>query len=197
MVYLSRIYTRNGDEGQTALGNGLRVPKDHPRVAAYGTVDEVNSVLGLLLTTDPLFAEAALVRSIQNDLFDVGADLCVPPAPDEAPQARNRIQPEHWRHLEVAIDRLNQPLPPLTSFILPGGSLAAAWCHLARTVCRRAEREVVTLTRTEVVNPNALIYLNRLSDLLFVLARVLNRGGQQDILWQPGGSLKSPSESTG
>ncbi len=191
MVYLSRIYTRTGDQGQTALGDGQRVPKDHPRVAAYGAVDELNSVLGLLLATDPHGAEADLLRAIQNDLFDVGADLCVPPTAEEAPGARLRVQPEQWRHLEAVIDRLNKPLPPLTSFILPGGSLPAAWCHLARTVCRRAERDVITLASTEVVNPDAIIYLNRLSDLLFVLARVLNRGGQADVLWQPGRSQKA------
>jgi cob(I)alamin adenosyltransferase len=191
MVYLSRIYTRTGDQGQTALGDGQRVPKDHPRVAAYGSVDELNSVLGLLLATDPHGAEADLLRAIQNNLFDVGADLCVPPTAEEAPGARLRVQPEQWRHLEAVIDRLNKPLPPLTSFILPGGSLPAAWCHLARTVCRRAERDVITLARTEVVNPDVIIYLNRLSDLLFVFARVLNRGGQEDVLWQPGRSQKS------
>jgi cob(I)alamin adenosyltransferase len=193
MVYLSRIYTRTGDQGQTALGNGQRVAKDHPRVAAYGTVDELNSVLGLLVAADANNQEIDLIRTIQNDLFDVGADLCVPPDPGETPGSRLRIQPEQWQRLEAAIDRLNEPLPPLTSFVLPGGQPAAAWCHFARTVSRRAERELITLGRSEEVNPQAIIYLNRLSDLLFVLARVLNRGGQQDVLWQPGRSLKAPS----
>ena len=184
MVYLSRIYTRTGDQGETSLGDGVRVPKDHPRVAAYGSVDELNAVLGLLLTQGP--AEAELLRSVQNDLFDVGADLCVPPAAGEAPGQKLRVRPEQAARLEAAIDRLNAPLAPLKSFILPGGSAAAAWCHLARTVCRRAERDVVTLARAETVNPQVIVYLNRLSDLLFVLARVCNGNGLKDVLWVPG-----------
>jgi cob(I)alamin adenosyltransferase len=186
MVYLSRIYTRTGDKGETSLGDGSRVPKDHPRVVAYGTVDELNAVLGLLLAHHPQAAESDLLRGIQNDLFDVGADLCVPAAADEAPGARLRIRPEQSARLEQAIDRLNAPLKPLTSFTLPGGEGPAPWCHLARTVCRRAEREVITLTRQEAVNPEVVVYLNRLSDLLFVLARVYNNHGHNDILWQPG-----------
>jgi cob(I)alamin adenosyltransferase len=188
MVYLSRIYTRAGDQGETGLGDGTRVAKDHPRVAAYGEVDELNAVLGLLVAQLPAEAgeQRELLRSIQNDLFDVGGDLCVPQAPDEQPGQRLRIRPEQATRLEAAIDRLNERLQPLRSFVLPGGSLAAAWCHLARTVCRRAEREVVTLARTERINPQIVIYLNRLSDLLFVLARVLNRDGQDDVLWVPG-----------
>src|SRR4051794_26495281 len=186
MVYLSRIYTRSGDQGETGLGDGTRVPKDHPRVAAYGGVDELNAVLGLLLSLHPRPAEADLVQSIQNDLFDVGADLCAPQPPDEAPGARLRVRPEQSARLEAAIDRLNAALQPLSSFVLPGGRPAAAWCHLARTVCRRAERAVVTLARAEAVNPEVVVYLNRLSDLLFVLARVYNNNGQEDVLWQPG-----------
>jgi cob(I)alamin adenosyltransferase len=186
MVFLSRIYTRAGDAGDTGLGDGTRVPKDHPRVAAYGAVDEVNAVLGLLLASDPHGAEAELLRSLQNDLFDVGADLCVPAAPDEAAGSRLRVQPGQATRLEGAIDRLNANLQPLRSFVLPGGSQAAAWCHLARTVCRRAERDVVTLMRQEKINPEVVVYLNRLSDLLFVLARVYNNNGQSDVLWQPG-----------
>jgi len=186
MVYLSRIYTKSGDRGETGLGDGSRVPKDHPRVAAYGSVDELNAVLGLLLTQHPDFAEAALVRGIQNDLFDVGADLCVPQAAGEEQGQRLRVQPEQAARLEAAIDRLNAPLAPLHSFVLPGGRPAAAWCHLARTVCRRAEREVVTLARAEPLNPEAVIYLNRLSDLLFVLARACNGNGEEDVLWVPG-----------
>jgi cob(I)alamin adenosyltransferase len=185
MVYLSRIYTRTGDAGETALGDGTRVPKDHPRVTAYGSVDELNAVLGLLLACGSA-AETELVRGIQNDLFDVGADLCVPPPADETPGARLRVRPEQAERLEHAIDRLNAALSPLTSFVLPGGSVAAAWAHLARTVCRRAERDVVTLARAETVNPAVVVYLNRLSDLLFVLARVYNNNGRDDILWQPG-----------
>ncbi len=186
MVTLSRIYTKTGDDGTTALGDGARVPKDHPRVAAYGGVDELNSVLGLLLAADPAQPEAALLSAIQNDLFDVGADLCVPPAPDEKPGARLRVTAEQAARLEQAIDRLNAQLQPLRSFVLPGGELIAAWCHLARTVCRRAERDVVSLARQEEVNPQVVVYLNRLSDLLFVLARVYNKQGQTDRLWQPG-----------
>jgi cob(I)alamin adenosyltransferase len=186
MVYLSRIYTKTGDGGETSLGDGTRVAKDHPRVAAYGSVDELNAVLGLLLTQAGAVGEGELLQSIQNDLFDVGADLCVPPAGEEAPGARLRVRPEQWARLEAAIDRLNATLTPLRSFVLPGGQPAAAWCHLARTVCRRAERDVVNLARHEKVNPEVIVYLNRLSDLLFVLARVYNNNGTADVLWQPG-----------
>jgi cob(I)alamin adenosyltransferase len=186
MVYLSRIYTKTGDAGETALGDGSRVPKDDPRVAAYGTVDELNAVLGLLLAQQPDLSEAELVRGIQNDLFDVGADLCRPQTADEQPGQRLRVGEGQARRLEEAIDRLNARLRPLTSFVLPGGRPAAAWCHLARTVCRRAEREVVTLARSQPVNPQVVIYLNRLSDLLFVLARVCNADGGADVLWVPG-----------
>jgi cob(I)alamin adenosyltransferase len=184
MVYLSRIYTKTGDKGETGLGDGSRVPKDHPRVSAYGTVDELNAVLGLLVAHQP--AEVELLRNVQNDLFDLGADLCLPSQPGEAPGAKLRVRPEQAARLEAAIDRLNANLAPLTSFVLPGGSPAAAWCHLARTVCRRAERAVVTLTASESVNPEVIVYLNRLSDLLFVLARVYNGNGRDDVLWQPG-----------
>ncbi len=187
MVYLSRIYTKTGDQGETSLGDGTRVPKDHPRVAAYGSVDELNAVLGLLLSLHPRPAEADLLRTIQNDLFDVGADLCLPQAADEAPGAHLRVRADQAERLEQAIDRLNAALSPLTSFILPGGSPAAAWAHLARTVCRRAERAVVALAHAEPVNPAVVIYLNRLSDLLFVLSRVYNNNGREDVLWQPGG----------
>jgi len=186
MVFLSRIYTKSGDAGETGLGDGTRVPKDHPRVAAYGGVDELNAVLGVLLAQCPGLPEADLLRTIQNDLFDVGADLCVPQATDEAPGQRLRVRPEQAARLETAIDRLNEPLAPLKSFVLPGGSPASAWCHLARTVCRQAERDVVALARGEAVNPQVIVYLNRLSDLLFVLARVCNGQGQNDVLWVPG-----------
>src|SRR5262249_20728854 len=138
MVYLSRIYTKTGDQGDTALGDASRVPKNHPRVAAYGSVDELNAVLGLLLSALPDAVEADLLRRIQNDLFALGADLCRPQAADEPPGQRLRMQPEHAERLEMAIDRLNAELAPLKSFVLPGGRPAAAWCHLARTVCRRA-----------------------------------------------------------
>ena len=188
MVFLSRIYTKSGDAGETGLGDGTRVPKDHPRVAAYGGVDELNAVLGVLLAQCPDLPEAALLRGLQNDLFDVGADLCVPQPAGEAPGQRLRVRPEQAARLESAIDRLNEPLAPLKSFVLPGGSPASAWCHLARTVCRRAERDIVTLARAEAVNPQVVVYLNRLSDLLFVLARVCNGRGQNDVLWVPGKS---------
>src|SRR5436190_1741794 len=184
MVYLSKIYTKSGDKGDTGLGDGSRVRKDHPRVAAFGEVDELNAVLGLIHAYCPDLADRDLLRRIQNDLFDVGADLCVPPA--EGEENCLRVIAEQYERLERAIDRLNEGLQPLHSFVLPGGTPAAAWLHLARTVCRRAERAVVTLTHTEKVNPHALVYLNRLSDFLFVLARVANDGGKGDVLWVPG-----------
>jgi len=190
VVYLSRIYTKTGDQGDTALGDGTRVPKDHVRIAAYGSVDELNAVLGLLLAHGA-GGEAELLRSIQNDLFDVGADLCVPQEAGETPGRRLRVRPEQAARLEAAIDRLNAGLAPLTSFVLPGGRPAAAWAHLARAVCRRAERDVVTLARSEAVNPQVVVYLNRLSDLLFVLARVCNQGEGGDDLWTPGGTGSS------
>lgn len=184
MVYLSRIYTKTGDQGETALGDGSRVAKDHPRVTAYGSVDELNAVIGILRNQPGV--DDDLLRTIQNDLFDVGADLCLPQSSEETVGRHLRVRPEQATRLEAAIDRLNAGLAPLTSFVLPGGSPAAAWCHLARTVCRRAERAVVTLARTETINPQIVIYLNRLSDLLFVLARVGNDQGRADVLWQPG-----------
>jgi cob(I)alamin adenosyltransferase len=184
MVYLSRIYTKTGDTGETGLGDGSRVAKDHPRVTAYGTVDELNAVLGLIVAQSAEFQE--LLRSIQNDLFDVGADLCVPQTPQEAPAKSLRVRAEQAERLEKEIDRYNADLQPLRSFVLSGGAPAAAWCHLARTVCRRAERDVVALSHAESINPQVVIYLNRLSDLLFVLARVANRNGQDDVLWEPG-----------
>jgi cob(I)alamin adenosyltransferase len=190
MVYLSRIYTKTGDQGDTALGDGTRVPKDHPRVAAFGTVDELNSVLGLLAHQADL-SEAELLRGIQNELFDVGADLCAPLPPKGEVDPRLRIQPGQAERLEKAIDRLNASLQPLKSFVLPGGSIGAAWCHLARTVCRRAERDIVALARSEPVNPQVVIYLNRLSDFLFVLARVLNANGSLDVLWVPGQTIET------
>jgi cob(I)alamin adenosyltransferase len=199
MVRLTRIYTKTGDDGTTGLGDGTRLPKHHLRIAAYGTVDELSSVLGLALAQggepagDPIRAELA---RIQNELFDVGADLCVPGAAGE----RLRITPAYTERLERAIDHHNAALEPLNSFILPGGRPAAAWMHLARTVCRRAERLVSELCalREEQgrVNPEVLKYLNRLSDLCFVLARVLNGGGKLDVLWQPGlGQTKSAKPS--
>lgn len=190
MVYLSKIYTKTGDDGTTALGDGSRLRKDAERIEAYGTVDELNAVLGLM-TANANLPMQELVLSISNDLFDVGADLCVPLGGHEQPGAALRITDEHVDRLEKQIDHYNANLEPLRSFILPGGSPAAAWCHLARTICRRAERRVVTLAGNETVNPLVVTYLNRLSDLLFVLARVLNNGGAGDVLWQPGTHGKS------
>ena len=184
MVYLSRIYTKTGDLGDTGLGDGSRVQKDHPRVTAYGTVDELNALLGVFLTQAQADKELAeLIRSVQNDLFDVGADLCLPASENDKAL---RVRAEQAERLEQAIDRYNDRLEPLRSFILPGGTAASAWCHLARTVCRRAERDVVTLAHGEKINPQVIVYLNRLSDLLFVLARVCNHDGKDDVLWVPG-----------
>jgi len=183
MVHLSRIYTRTGDDGSTGLGDGSRRKKHDLRIEAYGTVDETSSCLGVALTQGLPEGLADLVRTLQNDLFDVGADLCVPGEAGE----RLRIQPTYTERLERAIDTHNAGLEPLNSFILPGGKPGAAWLHLARTVCRRAERLVSHLMEVdgEAVNPEVLRYLNRLSDLLFVLARVANSG--IDVLWKPGG----------
>jgi cob(I)alamin adenosyltransferase len=189
MVYLSRIYTKSGDAGETGLGDGSRVRKDHLRVAAYGEVDELNAVLGVALSIAGV-PETTLLRGIQNDLFDLGADLCVPKKEGEPAEKRLRVTPEQVAKLEKAIDQLNEKLEPLRSFILPGGSTAAAQLHVARTVCRRAERSLVTLMSSETINPQALIFLNRLSDLLFVLARVANDGGKGDVLWQPGANAE-------
>jgi cob(I)alamin adenosyltransferase len=185
MVYLSQIYTKSGDSGETGLGDGTRVRKDSCRVEAYGQVDELNAVLGLALA-QPTVPEIGLLRSIQNDLFDVGGDLCFPLVENESPGKSLRVTSKQVERLEQAIDRLNESLEPLTSFVLPGGSPSSAWLHLARTVCRRVERAVITLARTESVNPQVVIYLNRLSDLLFVLARTTNEGGKADVLWVPG-----------
>lgn len=187
MVVLSKIYTRTGDKGDTALGDGERVAKDSVRVGAYGTVDEVNATLGLARLHAHGEAEAGIAR-VQNDLFDVGADLCTPgfERDSEAPYPRLRIIPAQVDRLEREIDAMNSAMKPLRSFILPGGSALAAHLHLARTVCRRAERETVTLARAESINPEAVRYLNRLSDWLFVAARAANLGGEGDVLWVPG-----------
>ena len=191
MVFLSSIYTKSGDDGSTSLGTGARVRKDDVRVAAYGAVDETNSMIGMLRChIEPGNPDHILLGKIQNDLFDLGADLCVPESPDDS-RTRLRLATGQSEFLETAIDAYNTPLRPLTSFILPGGSLAASWSHLARTTCRRADRDLVTLTTVEKVNPEALIYLNRLSDLLFVLARVYNNNGESDVLWTPGSNRRS------
>jgi cob(I)alamin adenosyltransferase len=186
MVRLDRIYTKTGDDGTTGLGDGKRVPKHHPRVAAYGTVDELSSVIGLALAHGLENPYRDYLVDIQNDLFDVGADLCVPGEAGD----RLRITPLYTKKLEEIIDKENASLEPLKSFILPGGAIPSAWLHLARNTCRRAERCVTELMsmpeEKERVNAEVLRYLNRLSDLLFVLSRVLNGQGKLDVQWQPG-----------
>jgi cob(I)alamin adenosyltransferase len=184
MVRLTRIYTRGGDAGETSLGDGARVPKHALRVAAYGTVDEANAAIGIARLHADAESEEMLGR-IQNDLFDLGADLCTPEGGRRAAGAL-RIVPAQTERLEREIDAINAALAPLDSFILPGGTAAAAHLHLARTVVRRAERLVSELARAEGVNPEALKYLNRLSDHLFVLGRRLNDSGARDVVWRPG-----------
>ena len=191
MVLLSRITTKTGDRGTTALGSGRRVRKDHPRIEATGAVDELNAVLGLAIASDPSSEAARLLRDVQNDLFDLGADLTLPPGRGPARKRPPlRLTADHVRPIERAIERANAALAPLRTFVLPGGSPAAAWLHLARTICRRAERRLVTLARREELNPQAIVYLNRLSDLLFVLARRANRDGAEDVPWVPGRRLE-------
>jgi len=187
-VKLTRIYTRGGDKGKTALGSGKRVVKHHPRVAAYGTVDETNAAVGLArlhtAALDDREIDVILGR-IQNDLFDLGADLATPEVENpEFPPLR--IVAEQVTRLEHEIDKLNAELQPLNSFVLPGGSPAAAYLHLARTVARRAEREITLLAESEAINPEAVRYVNRLSDLFFVMSRWLNGKGAADVLWEPG-----------
>jgi len=185
MVTLTRIYTRGGDGGETSLGDGRRVAKHDLRVAAYGTTDETNAVIGLARLHTSGDADAMLAR-IQNDLFDLGADLCTP-EDGRRSEGALRIVDAQVDRLEGEIDAMNAELKPLTSFILPGGSAAAAHLHHARTVCRRAERLIVELAGIEEVNAAAVRYVNRLSDHLFVLARYLNDKGASDVLWVPGG----------
>ena len=199
MVRLTRIYTRGGDKGETSLGDGSRVPKQALRVEAFGTVDEANAAIGLarLHLGAPADAETdreagPMLARIQNDLFDLGADLCTPEESARAARRSNsqggalRIVAAQVARLEGEIDRMNAGLRPLDSFILPGGTPAAAYLHLARTIVRRAERLVCALAAEERVNPEAVKYLNRLSDHLFVLGRRLNDNGAKDVLWQPG-----------
>jgi cob(I)alamin adenosyltransferase len=183
-VRLTRIYTRGGDAGETSLVDGTRVPKHAPQVEAYGTVDELNAAIGLARLHAEGETDAMLAR-IQNDLFDLGADLATPAAGRKAPGAL-RIDAAQVARLEREIDAVNERLAPLDSFVLPGGGALAAHLHLARTVARRAERLVAALTGKETVNPEALKYLNRLSDHLFVLSRHANRDGAADVLWVPG-----------
>ena len=184
MVRLTKIYTRGGDGGETSLGDGSRVAKHDRRVAAYGTVDEANAVIGIArLHTDG--AVDAMLSHIQNDLFDLGADLCTPEGSARGAGAL-RIVVEQVDWLEAQIDRINENLSPLESFILPAGSPAATHLHHARTVSRRAERLVTALAAEETLNPHTVTYLNRLSDLLFVLSRACNDNGAADVLWVPG-----------
>lgn len=184
MVRLTRIYTRGGDKGETSLGDGARVPKHHGRVAAYGAVDEANATIGLARLHATGAVDAMLGR-IQNDLFDLGADLCTPEA-ENPKYPPLRVAKAQVERLEREIDAMNAKLKPLDSFILPGGSALAAYLHLARTVTRRAEREMTKLATEEVVNPAAIEYVNRLSDHLFVLSRHVNDDGAKDVLWVPG-----------
>ena len=188
-VNLTRIYTRLGDDGDTHLGDMSRVPKTHPRIEAYGTVDELNAQLGVLLTV-PRLPYREWIERIQNDLFDVGADVSVPHGPGTAGEAggrkeRLRVKPEQTKWLEERCDEVNADLPKLQSFVLPGGTPAASQLHVCRTVCRRAERRVIDCG--EEVNRECVRYLNRLSDLLFILSRGANTaGGGSEPLWEPG-----------
>jgi len=186
MVTLNRIYTKTGDKGETALGDGTRLPKHSLRIQAFGTVDETNAAIGLAR----LHTEAAvneMLARIQNDLFDLGADLCVPETAKRA-EGRLRIVDAQVERLEHEIDSMNAELSPLTSFVLPGGTAAAAHLHLARTVARRAERLMVELAAHEPINEAAIRYINRLSDHLFVASRFVNDKGAKDVLWIPGNS---------
>ncbi|WP_297770130.1 cob(I)yrinic acid a,c-diamide adenosyltransferase [uncultured Roseovarius sp.] len=187
MVVLNKIYTRTGDAGETALGNGARVAKHSARVTAYGTVDEVNATVGLARLHATGETDDALAR-IQNDLFDLGADLCRPDMEKdtEAEYTPLRMAPSQVERLEAEIDAMNKQLEPLRSFILPGGSALAAHLHLCRTVSRRAERLSVELSALEHINEAAVKYLNRLSDWFFVASRMANNGGKDDVLWVPG-----------
>ena len=185
-VRLTRIYTRAGDAGETSLGDGSRVRKTDPRIEAYGTVDELNSLIGLALAGDLPEEFRPWLEQVQNDLFDLGADLSVP-LEDE--RERLRVTGAQVERLEEVCDRVNERLEPLKSFVLPGGSEGAALLHVARTVCRRAERQATALAETSELNPDALAYLNRLSDLLFILARSANaERGAPEPLWKPGSS---------
>lgn len=183
MIKLNKIYTKTGDGGDTALGDGERVLKDSLRVSAYGNVDELNASIGIIT----LYANTELKRklkNIQNDLFDIGADLCVPIS--EKNKDRLRLSTNQIETLELEIDEMNSILEPLNSFVLPGGCRSATFLHMARTICRRAERSVVSLRSQEEINNNTLVYLNRLSDWLFVASRVENQENSSEVLWAPG-----------
>jgi len=182
---LDRIYTRGGDKGETSLGDGTRVPKHHLRVCAYGGLDEANAAIGVALLHFNDADVREVLTLVQNDLFDLGADLCRPERAD-ANKSALRVSAKQVLYLEEQIDRFNESLAPLTSFVLPGGSPASSYLHLARTIIRRAERDIVELAVSESVNAETIKYVNRLSDLLFVLARYLNARGTADVLWKPG-----------
>lgn len=188
MVVLNKIYTKTGDDGTTALGSGERRPKNDLRIESYGTVDETNAVVGLirLHTSDGASEVDIVLGRIQNDLFDLGADLATPETDQDLGYEPLRISDAQVKALEDAIDGLNKDLSPLRSFVLPGGSSASANLHLARTVSRRAERLMVELSGVEKINPAAVRYMNRLSDYFFVASRYLNDKGEQDVLWVPG-----------
>ncbi len=186
MVYLDRIYTKSGDQGQTSLGDGNRVSKTDSRIIAYGTVDELNSLIGVVIVAGVSEPASSRLKHIQNDLFDLGADLCVPATAGPEAEGRLRVAAEQGAQLERWIDEATEQLEPLKSFVLPGGTTAAAYLHLARTVCRRAEIKVLELAESSPINPQVTIYLNRLSDLLFVWARLCNDRGKSDVLWVPG-----------
>ena len=186
MVKLNKIYTRTGDKGSTLLGDGKRVNKNSSRVDAYGSVDEANAAIGLsILRTNVKIKK--ILQVVQNDLFDLGADLCVP---DKKNIQKLKITSDRVDYIEKIIDTFNKELSPLNSFILPGGSESSTYLHIARTITRRAERKVVAVSKKEKINPVTIVYLNRLSDLLFVIARFTNNKGKKDILWKPGKNLK-------
>jgi len=186
LVKLNKIYTKIGDKGSTQLGDGKMVNKDSLRVDAYGSVDEANATIGLSILRTNIKIKKIL-KIIQNDLFDLGADLCIP---DKKNTQKLKITKDRVDYIEEKIDNFNKELSSLNSFILPGGSESSTYLHIARTVTRRAERKIVALSKKEKINPITIIYLNRLSDLLFVLARYTNNKGKKDILWKPGKNLK-------
>ena len=191
MIVLNKIYTKKGDDGKTELGDGNRIEKFSTRVEAYGTVDEVNSVIGTVTCLSINTELKTALERIQNDLFDLGADLCLPENENETLAYEPlRVRKEQVSRLESEIDAMNKSIEPIKSFVLPGGTEIAANFHLCRTVCRRAERRVVKLMETEQINQEALIYLNRLSDWFFVAARKSNNNGKGDILWKPANNQK-------
>lgn len=192
MIVLNKIYTKKGDDGKTELGDGNRIEKFSTRVEAYGTVDEVNSVIGTVTCLSINTELKTALERIQNDLFDLGADLCLPESDNEnLAYEPLRVRKEQVSRLESEIDSMNKSIEPIRSFVLPGGTEIAANFHLCRTICRRAERRVVKLMETETINLEALIYLNRLSDWFFVAARKSNDNGKDDILWKPANNQKA------